>query len=246
MAAARFFIDAPLASGTEIELPDLIAHHAKRVLRLRDGAAVVLFNGAGGEFAATLSAGPLMRARIGEHDPVERESPLTVTLVQSWIANDKLDWMVEKAVELGVHSIVLAPARRSVVRLTHERAARKVRRLRDIAIAACSQCGRNQIPSLETSATLTEALLAGLRDDASGMLLEPNTPASQVPLSKAELRNGGVALAIGPEGGFDNDEIALAQRLGYRAFRLGPRILRTETAGVAALVALQSAFGDLQ
>ena len=109
--AARFFIDAPLVSGTDIELPAQVAHHAARVLRLRNGAPVVLFNGRGGEFAATLSVGSgKMRARVREHNPIERESPLAITLLQAWIPTDKLDWLVEKAVELGVASIVLAPA----------------------------------------------------------------------------------------------------------------------------------------
>ena len=114
MRAARFFIDAPLAPDTQIELPSRVAHHALRVLRLRDGDSITLFNGQGGEFAAHLAIdGTRIFAEVQVTDAVERESPLSVTLVQAWIAADKLDWVIEKSVELGVHSIVLARAPRS-------------------------------------------------------------------------------------------------------------------------------------
>ena len=244
MTAARFFIDAPLSSGAEIELPAHVAHHATRVLRLRDGAPIVVFNGGGGEFAAKLSLhGTRIHARVGKHDPIERESPLAVTLIQSWIASDKLDWTTEKAVELGVHAIVLAPALRSVIRLTRDRSARRIKKLHDVAIAACSQCGRNRIPPIEAFSTFTDALQAGLRDGAVGLLLSPQ---AEPPLLQVSSGNRRIALAVGPEGGFDDSEIALATQLGYRACGLGPRILRTETAGLAAVVALQSAYGDLR
>jgi 16S rRNA (uracil1498-N3)-methyltransferase len=240
---ARFFIDAPLITGGSVDVPPPVAHHARRVLRLRDGAAMVLFNGRGGEFSATLSiAGNHVRATVGAHAPIERESPLAVTLVQSWIAADKLDWLVEKAVELGVASIIIAPATRSVVRLTAHRALGRVQKLRDIAIAACAQCGRNRIPPIESTGSLADALQSALSDTAIGVLLLPNAPLGLTGASSFFQR---ITLAVGPEGGFDDAEIALAQRLGYRAHHLGPRILRTETAGVAALAALQSTLGDL-
>ena len=242
MRAARFFIDAPLVSGSQIELPSRVAHHATRVLRARDGDPVVLFNGAGGEFAATLSLdGKRAFAALTAFDPVERESPCSITLVQAWIANDKLDWVVEKSVELSVHSIVLAPAQRSVVRLAGDRLAKKIERLREVIVAACTQCGRNRIPAIEASSTLATALQAGLSDGATGMLLHPN---AELPLTRARTSIGRIALAVGPEGGFDDGELALALQLGYHAYSLGPRILRTETAGLAALVTLQAVGGD--
>ena len=244
MAAARFFIDAPLITGSRIELPPPIAHHAARVLRLRDGAPMVLFNGRGGEFSATLSiAGHQAHATVGAHAPIERESPLAVTLVQSWIAADRLDWLVEKTVELGVASIIVAPAARSVVRLTDHRARGRVQKLRDIAIAACAQCGRNQIPTIESAGSLERALQSALSDAAIGVLL---LPSASLGVTAASLSSRRIALAVGPEGGFDDAEIALAQRLGYQGHRLGPRILRTETAGVVGLAALQSTLGDLR
>ena len=242
MRAARFFIDAPLAPDTQIELPSRVAHHALRVLRLRDGDAIALFNGQGGEFAAHLAIdGTRVFAEIRASDAAERESPLSVTLVQAWIATEKLDWVVEKSVELGVHSIVLTPSHRSVVRVTDDRLAKRLERLRELIIAACAQCGRNRIPRIEATSTLADALQAGLSQGAVGLLLEPNAGA---PLSEARLSDRRGALVVGPEGGLDEDELSLARQLGYRAYRLGPRVLRAETAGLAALAALQATSGD--
>jgi 16S rRNA (uracil1498-N3)-methyltransferase len=241
MNAARFFVDAPLAPGTVVDLPSAVAHHAVRVLRLRDGAPIVLFNGTGGEFAAHLAVdGAAARACIAAHDPVERESPLATTLVQCWIASDKLDWVVEKAVELGVHAIVLAPAQRSVVRLTGDRLQRRIEHLREIAIAACCQCGRNRIARITAAPDLKSALQSALDGDTRGVLLDP---AADTALAAA-VGGASYALAVGPEGGFDDSEIESAMRLGYRGFRLGPRTLRTETASLAALATLQTAAGD--
>jgi 16S rRNA (uracil1498-N3)-methyltransferase len=238
---ARFFIDAPLAAGIEIEMPRPVAHHAVRVLRLRDGAPIVLFNGTGGEFAARLGVdGALARAYVISHDPVERESPLAVTLVQSWIASEKLDWVVEKSVELGVNAIVLAPAQRSVVRLAGDRLQKRIEHLREVAIAACCQCGRNRIARVTASPDLPSALVSALDNGARGIMLDP--AASDTLASAAD--NPSYVLAVGPEGGFDEAEMAGAARLGYRAFRLGPRTLRTETAALAALAALQTTAGD--
>ncbi len=242
MRAARFFVDVPLAIDTTIALPERVAHHALRVLRLRDADSIVLFNGTGGEFAARLSViGSHARATIDSFSPVEREAPLRVTLVQSWVAADKLDWIIEKAVELGVHSILLAPAQRSVVRVAGNRLDKRIDRLRELILAACAQCGRNRIPRIEASPTLAASLQAGLDGGMRGVLLHPS---ADLPLVNAPL-NGGLAIAVGPEGGFDDDELALAHRLGYGAYHVGPRVLRTETAGLAALAAMQAVAGDL-
>ena len=241
MRAARFFLNEPLATGTTIALPERVAHHALRVLRLRDGDPVVLFNGTGGEFAAQLSvSGSNAYATIDTFSSVERETSLRVKLIQSWVAVDKLDWIIEKSVELGVDSISLAPAQRSVVRIDGERMDKRLGRLRELIIAACAQCGRNRIPHIEASPTLGESLEAGLVGGMRGALLHPS---GEISLVTAASKSGTV-LAVGPEGGFDDAELALAGRLGYAACRLGPRVLRAETAAPAALAALQAVAGD--
>ncbi len=243
MPAARFFIDAPLTTGDVIELPAPAAHHAVRVLRLRQGEPIVLFNGAGGEFAARLSIEQQRAfAAVEAFDATERESPLAVTLVQAWIAIEKIDWVVEKAVELGVHAVMVAPAQRSVTRLSGARLDKRVRRLNDIAIAACCQCGRNRIPHVTAMESLSAALEASLQAGAHGVLLDAHAELELTTLAE----DRPIALAVGPEGGFDEHEITLAMRLGFRSARLGTRVLRTETAGLAALAALQAVAGDFR
>ncbi len=240
----RFFLDTDLAAGAGIALPHAIAHHALRVLRLRDGAAITLFNGRGGEYAATLHTdGDAASARLVAHERVERESPLKLTLVQAWVANDKLDWVVEKAVELGVAAIVLVPAQRSIVTLDAARRAKREQRLRDIVVAACCQCGRNRVPPVHAARSLAEGLQSAVADTGRGVLLAPE---GTLALTDAAGSDASLALAIGPEGGFDADEQALARRAGYATVAFGRRILRTETAGIAALAALQALHGDLR
>lgn len=223
----RFYIDAGLAAGQTLALPEPVVHHARRVLRLREGEAVTLFNGRGGEYAATLRPGGL--ACIDNFDPIEREAPLAATLVQAWVAVDKLDWIVEKATELGAARIVLAPTERSLVRLTGERLLRRLVHLRAVAQAACCQCGRNRLPLLDAAASWAAALshpTAPVR-----LLLDPQG----VPVRSLTMRTTALAVAVGPEGGLTDSERLLAQRLNWQPAQLGPRVLRTETAGLAAL-----------
>jgi 16S rRNA (uracil1498-N3)-methyltransferase len=239
---ARFFVDADLVPGQRINLPSPAAHHAAHVLRLRDGDTAILFNGRGGEYSAKLAIGGTA-ADIEAFDPADRESPLSIALLQAWVALDKIDWIVEKSVELGVARIALMPARRGVVRLDGIRLAKRVARLRDIAIAACCQSGRNRVPPVDAFDSLASALSAGSEYGACGVLLDPHASESLQAIGGSQQR---IAIAVGPEGGFDDDEIALAGRAGFRRGRLGPRVLRTETAGLAALAALQATAGDLR
>jgi 16S rRNA (uracil1498-N3)-methyltransferase len=237
----RFFVDVELTSGHVLDLPGNVAHHASHVLRLRDGAAVVVFNGRGGEYRARLTNRGT-QAELSSHAPVERESPLALTLVQAWIATDKLDWVIEKAVELGAARLVLAPARRSVVRLEGARLAKRLERLRDIVVAACCQCGRNRVPTIEAFDDLPAALGNALSESGSGLLLAPD--AAQSIAESVRPSPATIAVAVGPEGGFEPGEMAAATRAGYRPVRIGPRVLRTETAGLAAMAALQAIGGD--
>ena len=240
---SRFYVDDILAPGTEVELPDAVAHHAVRVLRLRDGAAVTLFNGRGGEYDGRLHiVGARTSVVLGRHIAIERESPLAITLVQAWVAADKLDWLVEKAVELGVAGLILVPTTRSVVQLDDARRERRVRRLREIAISACCQCGRNIVPQVAAANTLREGLEAAADSDRIGLLLAPDATESVVTAVGAA---ASISLVVGPEGGLESAEHSLATHLGYRPVSLGPRILRTETAGLAAIAALQATSGDM-
>jgi 16S rRNA (uracil1498-N3)-methyltransferase len=244
MRSPRFLVDADFAIGGETLLPRAVSHHALRVLRLRDGAAITLFTGRGGEYAARLQVdGEQAWAVVQGYEPIERESPLAVTLVQSWTATEKLEWIVEKAVELGVAALIVVPSARSLIRLDGERRERRLQRLNDIAVAACCQSGRNRVPAVSAAETLQSGLQRGLATGGLGLLLDPLSPQTM-----ASAATGGLqfTLAIGPEGGFDDDERALAARSGYRTVALGPRILRTETAGVAALAAIQTLGGDLR
>lgn len=244
MTLPRFYLDSELAAGEPVSLPATVAHHALRVLRLRDGAAVTLFNGRGGEFEGRLQIdGKLASARLERFHAIERESALRVTLIQAWVATDKLELIVEKAVELGVASIVLVPAARSVVQLDAERRQRRLQRLQDVIIAACCQCGRNRLPAIQAAETLHQGLSSALVGAAAGILLDPS--AAEPPAAVLS-GPGPFVLLVGPEGGLDDAERSLAMRIGYRPLRLGPRILRTETAGLAGLVALQVLSGDLR
>ncbi len=244
MPLARFFVDMALAEGDETPLPPEVAHHAVRVLRLREGDPIIVFNGTGGEFASHLSVqGARAWANLERFDPIERESPLTVTLVQAWVATDKLEWIAEKAVELGATAITLVPTARSVVHLDGPRMERRLARLREIVVAACCQSGRNRLPAITAAASLERGLHDAVAQGARGIVLDPR---ADEPLLAVANAVAAIALAVGPEGGFDDNEQGHAARAGYRPARLGPRILRTETAGLAALVVLQAMSGDLR
>ena len=234
----RLFVDAELSPRLSFELPDAAAHHAARVLRLADGDAVVLFDGRGGEYEARLSMPGRGRvlAKTGERRSLERESPLHVTLVQAVSSNDRMDFTIQKSVELGVAAIQPVYAARSLVRLRGEREARKLAHWQRVAISACEQCGRNRVPEVRPPVAL-ERYRAPV--EGSRILLSPS--GSQ---RLADAARGPIVLAAGPEAGFDEEEERLLLRGGFVPVRMGPRILRTETAALAALAALNALAGD--
>lgn len=238
----RFFCEISVQPGPSVTLPAAVAHHALKVLRLASAEAITLFDGSGGEYPARLvSAGKQAVAEIGARDPVERESPISLTLVQCLATGDKMDWVLQKAVELGASSIAPVVSQRSVVRLSGERAEKRLEHWRQVVISACEQCGRNRIPAVESLEPLPARLARPVEPDRLLLMLAPGgtTRLADLPRPKA------VELLVGPEGGFTQEECLAAQSVGYRAISLGPRILRTETAGLAALAAIQALWGDL-
>ena len=238
----RFYCPLPLAPGAMIELPSGAAHHAARVLRLQAGAAVTLFNGEGGEFAARLERVNAHGAsvRVDAWNGVERESPLAVTLIQGLAGAERMDYAVQKAVELGVAVIAPVATERSVTRLDAPRAGKRVLHWQQIAIAACEQCGRNRVPSIHPVREFGDWLIA---PSAAGLRLLLAGDALQTLADLARPR-GAIELLAGPEGGLAPGETAAAWRAGFRPVRLGPRTLRAETAGPAAMAALNALWGD--
>lgn len=241
----RFYCPIPLRSGDSLSLPEAVAHHAVKVLRLAVGAPIVLFNGEGGEFPARLTAaGKCVTAQLGDWCAVSRESPLHLTLVQALAAGDKMDWVFQKAVELGANRLVPVAASRSVLKLSGDRADKRLEHWRGVVTAACEQSGRDTVPEVTELLPLPH-YLGRLREappagDHVRLILSPYAATRLADLP----RPAAVTLMIGPEGGFTDDEVAAAQAVGFTAIRLGPRILRTETAGLAAMALLQGKWGD--
>lgn len=238
---ARFYTEGALRAGGVSLLPEDTAHHAVHVLRLRPGDEVILFNGRGGEYAGRIAAVERLRVAVDvlEHRRVERESPLAVTLVQGVSAGEKMDFTVQKATELGVAALQPVIAARSVGRLAGERAELKRVHWRRVAVAACEQCGRNRVPEVLPVLALAQFCGAAASEGARLLL----SRRAQLGLRGARL-DGTVALAAGPEAGFTAEEEAMLADAGFLPVRLGPRVLRTETAALAALAALNVLAGD--
>ena len=245
MPTPRFFCPEPLSPATTINLPQSAARHAGLVLRLRVGDEMTLFDGRGGEYPAQIAAVDRQRVcvDVGAWCDAECEAPIALTLVQALQSGEKMDMTMQKAVELGVTRIVPVVSRRSVVRLDGERAQRRLEHWRGVVVAACEQCGRNRVPTVEPLLDLGRGLAQPPEEGVLRLMLAPG--AAQTLADLAPPAAGcGVELLIGAEGGLAPDEIELAGSAAYRALRLGPRILRTETAGLAALAAIQCLWGD--
>jgi 16S rRNA (uracil1498-N3)-methyltransferase len=235
---ARFFVESPLLTGTDLGLPPGAARHVQ-VLRLQPGAKLTLFDGRGGEFAATVThmGRSEVRVFVAAHDPVQRELAQPVTLALGMPANERMDTLIEKATELGVAAIVPLVCERSVLRLQGERAAKKLTHWRGIAIAACEQSGRTRLPAL-SPVTALPAWLQSLPAPGSGrrwLLSLGDAPAlAQAAASLAGALDPVLVLS-GPEGGLSPGEVALAQDFGFAPVSLGPRVLRADTAPLAVL-----------
>ena len=242
MRLTRSHVDMPLLVGDEIALPDDVAAHLLRVLRLQVGDACVLFNGDGRDYDARIIAigKREARAELIAARRIGNESPLRITLLQGIARGEKMDWILQKATELGVARILPVTSERSEVKLDAQRADKRLAHWRGIVASACEQSGRATLPEVMPPQPLAQA--AGLRD-GRGFILDPFADASLSSIRDAPLR--ACTIAIGPEGGWsrrDREHLAAA---GYEGLKLGPRVLRTETAGIAAIAALQAACGDL-
>jgi 16S rRNA (uracil1498-N3)-methyltransferase len=239
----RFYVDLPLAPKETFELPAGVAHHAVAVLRLRPGEPVTLFNGRGGEYRARLvdCSVKSARAEILGFDAREAELPFRVTIAQGLPAADKMDWAVEKAVELGAAALQPLATTRSVVRLAGERATRRRGHWQAIAQAAAEQCGRNRVPQIHELATL-EAWLACLPEGGVRLWACPRSSQFLTAMAAPE-PDTPVHLVIGPEAGLSDTEEAALRDAGFQAVSLGERILRTETAALAALAMLSAVWG---
>jgi len=240
----RFHCPLPLAAGAVLDLPAGAARHVQ-VLRLQPGAAITLFNGEGGEYTATVEhmGRSDVRVRVDAHHAVEREAPRAVWLAAVMPANERMDWLVEKAAELGAAGIQPLESARSVLRLKGDRAQKKQAHWQAIAIAACEQCGRNRVPvvgePMALAAWLARASTASAASAGTRLVL--SLAAGARPLPQAVPATGAVTLLSGPEGGLGADEEAAAFDAGFAPASLGPRVLRAETAPLAVLAALSLA-----
>jgi 16S rRNA (uracil1498-N3)-methyltransferase len=239
----RAFVEGPLAPGQRLTLPADAAAHLVRVLRLQAGDACALFNGDGHDYAARIASASKrgVDVEVLSAGTVDNESPLRITLLQGIARGEKMDWILQKATELGVAAVVPVHSERSEVKLEGERAGKRVAHWRSVLVSACEQCGRARVPALAAPQPLREATteLPGV----PRYLLDPD--AGQAIATLPALANGCV-LAVGPEGGWSPRDREVLRAADFTGLRLGPRILRTETAGIAAIAALQSMFGDLR
>jgi 16S rRNA (uracil1498-N3)-methyltransferase len=239
----RFYCPPPLPFSGTFELPPEAAHHAARVLRLREGDRVELFDGRGSACHGAIAAIAGKRVTVGGLVPDEtsRESPLPILLAQGLSSSEKMDWVVQKATELGVAEIQPLDTERSVARLSAERAERRLEHWRQVAISACEQCGRNRLPDIHAPVDLMPWLEQARAAPGGKFILLPQGAES---LRGREAPQGKALLLIGAEGGFTPAESAYALACGFHPIRLGARVLRTETAAIAGLAALQTLWGD--
>jgi len=242
MRLTRIHCPLPLHPGTDLTLSDNATSHLVRVLRLQPGAAFILFDGHGHEHHATLQqiTGKHASARVGEALINQRESPLRITLIQGISRGERMDWTLQKATELGVHAIEPVITTRSVVRLDAAQTNKKQEHWQQIVISACEQSGRSVVPVVTLPCPLAARMAQ--RTPALRLILSPHAEQSMADLARPDQA---IELLIGPEGGLDDAEIALAAQHGFIPVRLGPRVLRTETAAVVALTAIQTLWGDL-
>jgi 16S rRNA (uracil1498-N3)-methyltransferase len=249
MRIPRSFIDLPLQAGATVALPPATCDHLLRVLRMPEGSELVLCNGDGMDYRARLAdVGKRgASARIVEAAANRAESPLRIVLAQALARGEKMDWVIQKATELGVAAIAPVVTERTEVRLDGERAERRLAHWRGVAVAACEQSGRARLPEIVEPAALGNHL-AGVGEGTLRLALDPEgePPSALSATLGFDISHTTIHLVVGPEGGLSQRDLAQLRAAGFRGLRLGPRILRTETAGPAALAVLQALLGDLR
>ncbi|QOL49836.1 16S rRNA (uracil(1498)-N(3))-methyltransferase [Massilia litorea] len=238
----RFYCPQPLATGAVVDLPEAVAHHL-HVVRMQPGDALTLFDGRGGQYRASLAEIGKKRASalVEEHQALEAELPYALTLAQGLPEGSKMDWIIEKAVELGIAAIQPLAAQRSVVRLSGERLDKRQAHWQGVIVAASEQCGRNRLAQLAPLADFERFI--GQPEAQPRILFSPRATQSLAGWARAAGPQA-VTLLVGPEGGFSDEEEQAAIGAGALALSLGPRVLRTETAGLAAVAALNALWGQ--
>ena len=243
MRISRLFLDTPLQTGNTVSLEGERLNYVARVLRLKPGTRLTVFNGQGGEYSAQLESVTKRHAslQIGAFSERDCESPLALTLIQGISRGERMDYTIQKATELGISRIVPVFSQRSMVALEGDRLEKRQQHWLGVVHSACEQCGSNRPPVIDTACSLAEYL----ENDISGtkLMLDPLADASLHDVAAADNNRH---LLIGPEGGLDDEERASARSRGFTGIRLGPRVLRTETAAVACIAAMQSLWGDLR
>ena len=241
MRIPRIFTGQALQADTSFDLEPGPSQHLARSLRMQEGDALVLFDGRGGEYPATIShlGKKQVGVTTGKHNPREAESPLAVHLGVAVSRGDRMDWVVQKATELGVSAITPLFTERTEVKLKGERADKKRSHWEQVAISACEQCGRNRVPRIEALTPL-ESWLDQCTGEVRFVLHHRALNNEELPTAPST-----ATVLVGPEGGLSEDEISQAETAGFQSLKLGPRVLRTETAPLAALTHLQSRWGDM-
>lgn len=240
MRIPRIYHPAPLAVAQTIELTAEAANHVARVLRMPVAAKLILFNGDGQQYAGTISVIGKRNVQVKVHAAEHKslESPLTIHLAQAVARAEKMDWILQKATELGVSSITPLITERSGVKLDAERWQKRQHHWEAVIVSACEQCGRNRLPSVIQPQEFTTFIMQS--HTGTKLILAPDA-ATPLPSAVSEQT---VTILIGPEGGFSEHELQQAQQAGFSATQCGPRILRTETAAIATIAILQTIFGD--
>jgi len=243
MRVTRVYVETPITTGKPLLVEGNAANHIMRVLRLRSGDLLTVFDGSGGEYGARIEdfRKDSVVVSVQENRAADRESPLSLTLAQGISRGERMDWVIQKATELGTTRIIPVSTKRSVVRLDEKQAEKKSQHWRGVAIAACEQCGRNRIPDVTAPVDFYNLL----PPDNSGSTRLLLSPSGELRIDDLKDIGSGVTVLIGPEGGLEDVEQEAAIHAGFKAVRLGPRVLRTETAAIAALTILQRYFGDL-